>query len=299
MELSISPTQNLDMEIGSQQRFQFCVIIVALMHLLIIFGITVKSPLEMARNWIAPVLEITLSTTPSAIAPEKASLIAPQHQLSSSPKDSDQSPKTQNQAVFPDHQIQEIWQPLQPEARVSEPVEEKKIITAKESTEKISEADISEQKPNANIMSSEQVMASQRISSLMAELADQKHHYAKLPRKRTVTAAAHAREDAEYLFNWQTRVEKIGNLNYPSDAKRLKLQGDVIMMVAVNSDGSLYDMKIIQSSGNKVLDDSALRIVKLSAPFQPLPADIRKTTDILEIIRTWRFNANQVWSLED
>lgn len=297
VEMSADILDSLD--VSAQQRFQFCVIMVALVHLLVIFGITVKSPLDMARDWIAPVLEITLSTSPSAIAPEKASLIAPQHQLSSSPKDSDQAPTTNNQAVFPDQNIQEVWQPLQPEARLSEPTEENKSITSTNSKEKVKNTELSETKANSNMMSSEQVPSSQRITSLMAELSEQQHHYAKLPRKRTVTAAAHAREDAEYLFNWQLRVENIGNLNYPTEAKRLKLQGDVVMMVAVKADGSLYDTKIIQSSGSKVLDDAAMRIVKLSAPFQALPLDVRETTDVLEIIRTWRFSADQIWSAGD
>lgn len=292
LSISSPPPAN----VPSEQRLQFCVIVIGLAHLLLIFGITVKSPLDFARNLLSPVIEITLATTPSPLAPEEARLLAPENQLSSSPKDSDHIPKTLEHAAFPDQHIREIWQPPQPEARMSEDAKENEIVTAIESSDTIQDSPLPVNEANSNMMSSEQVSSSQHIASLMAELADQRQHYTKLPRKRTVTAAAHASEDAEYLYNWRLRVERIGNLNYPTEAKRLKLHGDVVMMVAVNADGSLRDVQVQQSSGNKTLDQAAMRIVRLSAPFQPLTPEMRETTDVLEIIRTWRFSADQQWS---
>ncbi len=92
-----------------------------------------------------------------------------------------------------------------------------------------------------------------------------------------------------YLDAWQRKVEKIGNLNYPTRARQLNLSGSLSMKVAIRYDGSVVEISILESSGNKILDDAALKIVRLAAPFSPLPAEIRKTTDVLEIIRTWQF----------
>jgi len=87
-------------------------------------------------------------------------------------------------------------------------------------------------------------------------------------------------------------VERIGNLNYPDEAKRKQLSGNLLLDVAINPDGTLNSVNVVRSSGHKVLDDGAIRIVKLAAPFAPFPDDIRRTTDILHIIRTWQFQSD-------
>jgi len=87
-------------------------------------------------------------------------------------------------------------------------------------------------------------------------------------------------------------VERVGNLNYPDEAKRRKLYGNLVLHVAIRPDGSVRAINVRKSSGHKLLDDAAIRIVKLAAPFAPFPAEIRKETDILDIIRTWQFRNN-------
>ena len=132
-----------------------------------------------------------------------------------------------------------------------------------------------------------------RIASLSAELSLKQQQYAQQPKKRAVSAATVAAMDAQYLYEWRARMERIGNQNYPAEARRLGLQGVVLMLVAINADGTLHDVQIRKSSGNKILDAAAIRRVKLAAPFAPLTQEMRKDTDILEIIRTWQFGNNQ------
>ncbi|MEJ2760202.1 MAG: energy transducer TonB [Gammaproteobacteria bacterium] len=91
---------------------------------------------------------------------------------------------------------------------------------------------------------------------------------------------------------WRAKVERVGNLNYPQEAQRQGLSGSLILDVALNPDGSVKKIIVRRSSGYKVLDDAAIRIVKLASPFAPFPDDIRKETDILHITRTWQFLAN-------
>ena len=67
--------------------------------------------------------------------------------------------------------------------------------------------------------------------------------------------------------------------------------------MVVNADGTVSEVNLLQSSGYPVLDDAAMRIVHLAAPFAPLPETIRKDTDVLHIIRTWQFRTdNQLTS---
>ena len=84
----------------------------------------------------------------------------------------------------------------------------------------------------------------------------------------------------------------MGNLNYPQQARQNKLYGSLRLMVAVTPDGSLKEVVLLETSGHKVLDDAAINIVRLAAPFAPFPDELRQTTDVLEIIRTWQFRKN-------
>ena len=93
---------------------------------------------------------------------------------------------------------------------------------------------------------------------------------------------------ARYVEDWRMKVERIGNLNYPDEARRQQLHGQLVMTVAINRDGSIKSTDVIQSSGHKLLDDAAIRLVRLAAPFPPIPATHEKV-DELYVTRTWQF----------
>ena len=131
--------------------------------------------------------------------------------------------------------------------------------------------------------------SNQEIQRISAELARKQKIYAKRPRRKAINASTKEYKYATYLDTWRRKVERIGNLNYPDEAKRKKLYGNLVLHVAVRSDGSIDNIRILHSSGHKLLDDAAIRIVKLTSPFAPFPPDILKETDILDITRTWRF----------
>ena len=94
---------------------------------------------------------------------------------------------------------------------------------------------------------------------------------------------------ARYVEDWRQKVERVGNLNYPEAARQLKLYGNLILTVSIRADGSVEKVVVDRSSGHKVLDAAATRIVEMAAPYAPFPADIRRDTDILDITRTWTF----------
>jgi len=137
----------------------------------------------------------------------------------------------------------------------------------------------------------QQLLASSRqeIARLTAELDRNSRYATKHPRRKAINAATREYRYAAYLEAWRKKVERIGNLNYPDAAKRNKLHGDLLLHVAVRADGSVAQVRVLRSSGYKILDDAAVRIVRLAAPFAPFPEEIRKEVDILDITRTWQF----------
>ena len=139
-----------------------------------------------------------------------------------------------------------------------------------------------------------QLLASrnQEIARITASLEQKSADYAKRKRRKPISANTREYKYAAYLDTWRRKVERIGNLNYPDEAKRNRLYGNLILSVSVRADGSLEQIRVLQSSGHKILDDAALRIVRLAAPYSPFPKNIREETDILDITRTWQFQNN-------
>lgn len=125
---------------------------------------------------------------------------------------------------------------------------------------------------------------------LVAEIDRVWQEYQQRPKHKYLNARTREYKYAAYMKAWEAKVERIGNLNYPEEARRRSLSGQLRLDVALNADGSINTITVRRSSGHAVLDDAARRIVQLAAPFAPFPNNIREETDILHITRTWRFN---------
>jgi protein TonB len=111
-------------------------------------------------------------------------------------------------------------------------------------------------------------------------------------RRKAINTSTKEYRYASYMEAWRRKVERIGNLNYPQEAKEKALFGSLILHVAVRADGSLEGVRVVRSSGHDVLDDAAVKIVRLAAPFAPFPDDIKAETDVLDITRVWQFQRN-------
>lgn len=136
-----------------------------------------------------------------------------------------------------------------------------------------------------------QILASRNreIQRLTASLEARSAAYAKRQRRRAVSASTREFRYASYLAAWASKVERIGNLNYPEAAKDQHIYGNLILHVAVRRDGSVEQIRVVRSSGYDVLDQAAIQIVELAAPYAPFPPDIAAEVDVLDIIRTWQF----------
>jgi protein TonB len=133
------------------------------------------------------------------------------------------------------------------------------------------------------------VQKSLEIARLEAQIRRDYQAYQERPKRKFVGARAQEYRFAQYVDNWRIKIERIGNLNYPEEAKARKIYGRLQLTVAIKADGEIEGVEINKSSGYKILDQAALRIVRLAAPFEPFPPGIRQDTDILHITRTWTF----------
>ena len=130
------------------------------------------------------------------------------------------------------------------------------------------------------------------MASMTTELNRRIEAYANKPRRKWISSRTRELKYAAYMEAWRAKVERIGNLNYPDEARRRQLSGKLQLDVALKPDGSIYRIKVRRSSGKRVLDDAAIRIVKLAAPFSKFPESFRDEVDVLHIERTWQFLSN-------
>ena len=172
--------------------------------------------------------------------------------------------------------------------------ESNRAATSREASEVVERPKPSpEQPPTQTVTAAALVSRSlEAAATLSAELDQRLEAYAKRPRRKFISARTREYKYASYMEAWRAKVERIGNLNYPDEARRRKLSGSLLLGVALNPNGTINDIVLRRSSGSKILDDAAVRIVKLAAPFAPFPQSIRAETDILHIERTWRFLRN-------
>jgi protein TonB len=131
---------------------------------------------------------------------------------------------------------------------------------------------------------------SMEMVNLSEQLSESMQAYARRPRQIYVSARTREFKYANYMSEWVKKVERVGNLNYPDQARREGLSGKLIMDVTLNADGTVRNISILRPSGQPVIDEAARRIVNLAAPFAPFPPEIIKDADILHITRTWEFS---------
>lgn len=148
--------------------------------------------------------------------------------------------------------------------------------------------------PAAPVSGVDLASSAMAIARIEGQIARQMDEYNQRPRKKFLGARVEEYRFAQYVEDWRQKIERVGNLNYP-EAARGKLYGSLVLTVIIKSSGELVSVELNRSSGKKPLDDAALRIVRMAAPFAAFPENIRRDTDVLEITRTWTFtNADRL-----
>jgi len=259
------------------------------LHGIIILGV-VFSHTDPAKPKTNPTLEIILTQTSTAPKPKEADYLAQANPAGSGNVKKRVRPTRPRAAPLASPSPgQGNAMSLPHEATVQSP-HTMEVLTTDQATERSVDTTKKQVQPQNDMPSAAQLMMrSQEIAKLSADLSDSLQAYSHRPRQRYISARSKAFRDAAYLEAWRSKIERIGNLNYPEEAKRQNLSGSLILDVAINTDGSVHSIELRRSSGYKLLDDAAIRIVRLASPFAPLSAEMRKDTDILHITRTWQF----------
>jgi protein TonB len=167
---------------------------------------------------------------------------------------------------------------------ITQPKAEKKVVTASKA-EVVSPVSPPKEHPHLTAES-----LHQQIAQLGTEIRQSKPSADQPKIKFVNSVSTYKYVAAQYLKDWESKVERMGNLNYPEAATKKNFSGTLTMDVGINADGSIYSIRINKSSGNPELDEAAIKIVRMSAPFPPLPLDLRKELDVMVITRVWKFS---------
>lgn len=271
-----------------------------LVHMVVILGITFTLPI--LRNLPGlPTLEITLVQTSSDKRTLDPEFLAQANQDGGG--DSDTAEIAKNplpvREISPVNRDFPTFQSFPQKRAPSE--REMTALLSQDAARKIKARDakpdnkeLQLQPPNLGLMARAEIL--QERARLNAEISRTWQEYQKRPRHKFLNARTQEYKFAAYMDAWRAKVESVGNLNYPSEAKRRHLTGNLLLDVALNADGSINEISIRRSSGQQILDDAAIRIVELAAPFAPFPSEIRADLDVLHITRTWKFNESGLTS---
>lgn len=239
-----------------------CIAVAVAIHLALFFGVQVATPLAPAPSAVVPVV---LATLPAVDAPEAAPEQTP---TQTPPADAFQAEtrKAGERSVADSRTVE-------PHAEVPRP---------------------SAPSPSSPVAPLRSPFAGASLDDLaLATVANATDDPAPRPAglrvRRLGNVAPPSPDFAYYLNSWRRKVERIGQLNYPQQARAEGIVGNLRLLVAIAPDGALDEVRVLETSGHKLLDDAALRIVRLAAPYAPFPPAMKATTDILEIERTWRF----------
>jgi protein TonB len=254
---------------GKHDRLRNALLAALVLHAAVIFGLSFDLA---GGDYRSPQIEVTLATRPSSEAVDETRFIAQANQRGP-------DEKAEPDAMPP-------AEPLpQPAPRTAEErVNDRENAVTTRSAARLVDT------PEADPLARE-------LASLERQLEDQAQAYADMPRIRRLTSAS-ARQsvDAAYLHSFLRRLEAVGNRYYPEASVRYGIYGSLRLLVVVRHDGSLEDVRVLATSGYAVLDEAAIKTVRMAAPFAPFPAELRATTDKLEIIRTWHFEQNRLSS---
>jgi protein TonB len=276
---------------GAADRIGVALLFSLMLHAILILGIGFHFAKPAPS---LPTLDVTLINTSNAQAPTKADFLAQADNAGGGNSDKVHRPGAPFSGPLPVTQSGVAPREMLPAAPAQQTASGPHIITT---TSRADTAVAQQRDTRAEPQPQEQVAPTpvqQRLemARLAQEVRDEQEAYARRPRRKFVSANTRSITDAAYQVAWVHRIERIGNLNYPDAARRRHLHGDVVLSVTIAADGQVRDVSINTSSGSRVLDDAAARIVHLAAPFPPIPrekdAQGHRITELV-ITRTWQF----------
>ena len=271
-----------------------------LLHMVIILGITFALP-QLRPHEGLPTLEITLVQTRSDHKPANPEMLAQYNQDGGGDSDAPDIAKN----PLPVREISRVNRDFptfqsMPQHAVTSPRKIAELLAQQQSSAKVKaqtpvpeKKELELQPPNLGLMTRAETEERARLN---AEISREWQEFQKRPRRKFLNANTQEYRFAAYMDAWRAKIERIGNLNYPEEAKRRHINGNLVLDVAIKPDGSILSVAVRRSSGQKILDDAAVHIVELAAPFAEFPPEIRADVDVLHMTRTWKFNESALSS---
>ena len=279
--------QNLNTELAelpdispvtSTDRLALTLFFALALHAMIILGITFGTDDPETPEHDLPTLDITIATRKTP-PPDDAEYLA----QTSQDGGGNVTEKVRPQEALPEQAPQ--VQQQQPAPTPSQ------VITTTEAPREILQDEQEQpQTETREITATELIERSMEMVNLSEQLNESMQAYAKRPRQVFVSARTREFKYANYMSEWVRKVERVGNLNYPDDARRQGITGKLLLDVELNPDGTVRNITVLRPSGHSLLDEAAIRIVSLAGPYAPFPPEIRKNADVLHITRTWEFS---------
>ena len=272
--------------IGERERLSATVVLSLLLHGLLILGIGFA--LDSAAP-VMPTLDVILSQARNALTPEQADFLA---------QANNQGGGEDDKAVRPrDSQTGDLARPepglapreLRAQSPSPAPPPEARVVSSTAGQASVPQPESVPEAATTPLPRGDRHVAQDvAMARLAAEIHANTRLYARRPSRKFVSASTREYAWAAYLRTWVDRVERVGNLNYPDEARKRRMRGTVVINVGIRRDGSVENAEIVRSSGVPLLDSSALRIARLAEPYPPLPPT-EEDPDILNVVRTWQF----------
>ncbi len=283
--------------ITAGDRLGLTIFLALAFHALVLLGVSFTFNAK-HKPEVINTLDITLVNTRSDKKPKTADYLAQANQVgggNTARQVEHKAPKTQPSPVPTPGAAEQTSKPTVTHRPADTAP---RVLTTQQSRTKVRSSTPHPKAPAAPQINIAQLMRrSAEIARLEARNDRLRQTYAQRPDPKYLYANTRRQQDAAYLDSWTRKVEKIGNLNYPDEAARRGLSGSLTLQVVLRPDGTLRSVQLLNSSGHKVLDDAAIRIVRLAAPFAPIPKDVLDGKNELRIVRIWMFTAgNQLIS---
>ncbi len=280
----------------SRQRMKMALGIALALHTAVLLGVSFDAATDDQRP--RPQLDVTLARQPSPRPAEDATHIAQANQLGSGElsERAEVSSRASAPPLNPTASGQVLAQPRQAQTH---PQQQRPVTTSAPAERRPVATDAADPPADSALLGISPAVdqLTRELAALEATLEQQATDYANRPRVRRLTALS-TREavDAAYLHDWRRRVEAVGNQYYPEASIRYGIYGSLRLLVVIDHSGRLENIRVLSSSGYALLDEAAIKIVRMASPYAPFPPALRATTDKLEIIRTWQFQENRLSS---
>ena len=225
----------------------------------------------------------------TTLSPKQADFLAQANNQGGGEDDKARRPRDPQPGTVPQTETGTAPQTVRAQSPAPSPPPEARVVTTTQAEDQLPLPNRKPQPlPDATPLGDRKIEHDMAMARLAAEIHLRSSRYAKRPSRKFVSASTQEYVWATYLRAWVDRAERIGNLNYPDEARRRRLSGTVVINIGIRRNGTIERADVVQSSGIPLLDESALRIARLAEPYPPLPKT-QENPDILNVVRTWRF----------